>query len=116
MSTFKKITNFLAEHDQMIVKLSDCIVMLDERSKQIRVTAIRQSHWPKPQFLLNEYQFEEACNYDIQFITDEEILELAKDAMMNWLPIRNYEPRMQFKIADAIYNLSLAKMTLPKHN
>lgn len=116
MSKFKKITKFLAKHDQMIVKLSDCIVMLDERSKQIRVTAIRQSHWPEPQFLLNEYQFEEACNYDIQFITDDEILELAKDAMMNWLPIRNYEPRIQFKIADAIYNLSLAKMTLPKHN
>lgn len=116
MSKLKKITKFLSKHDQMIVKLSDCIVMLDERHGQIRVTAVRQSHWPEPQFLLNQYQFEEACNYDIQFITDDEILELAKDAMMNWLPIRNYEPRIQFKIASAIYDLSLAKMTLPKHN
>ena len=116
MSKLKKITKFLSKHDQMIVKLSDCIVMLDERHGQIRVTAVRQSHWPEPQFLLNQYQFEEACNYDIQFITNDEILELAKDAMMNWLPIRSYEPRIQFKIANAIYELSLAKMTLPKHN
>ena len=116
MSKYKKIKKFLSKNDQMIVKLSDCIVMLDERSNQIRVTAIRQSYWPKQQFLLNDYQFEEACNYDIQFVTDEEILNLAKDAMMNWLPIRNYQPRIQFKIANAIYDLSLAKMTLPKHN
>ena len=114
MSKFKKITKFLAKNDQMIVKLSDCIVMLDERSNQIRVTAIRQSHWPMPQFLLDDYQFEEACNYDIQFLTDKEILELAHDALMNWLPIRNYQPRIQFKIANAIYELSLAKMTLSK--
>lgn len=116
MSKQKKIKKYLSKHEAMIVKLSDCIVMLDERQGKIRVTAVRQSHWPTPQFLLDDYQFEEVCNYDVQFLTNDEILKLAKDAMMNWLPIRNYQKRIQFKIANAIYEISLEKMTLPNHN
>lgn len=107
----KKIQNRLENHEAIIVAINNIPVMMTRRSGQTLITSIRQSQWLTPQIQIKDFEREEFYFFNqIRKLTKDEIIDLTKDAIMDWLPIRNYGQRTQNKIRTCIAEMGVEKM------
>lgn len=113
MLSVEKIDKKLEKEDDIIISFNECPALITkpyfpkENSSVgtvFTIYFIRQSTMESATLVMNEYQLREYERF-MRKLSKDEVFQLTKDCIMDYLPIKNYKSRIQTRIRAAICDL-----------